>query len=127
MLAVIREDECIGCTKCIQACPVDAIIGASKFMHTILTDICIGCELCVAPCPVDCIDMVGLPEKSAAEQKALENQARIRFEKNSLRLEKERIKDREIYLQVLQSALTKKTVEARKAEITEIVKRTRKQ
>lgn len=58
LLAVIREDECIGCTKCIQACPVDAILGAAKKMHTVITDECTGCELCVEPCPVDCIDML---------------------------------------------------------------------
>ena len=56
--AVIREDDCIGCTKCIPACPVDAIIGTGKHMHTIFTDLCTGCELCIAPCPVDCIDLV---------------------------------------------------------------------
>ncbi|WP_018984466.1 electron transport complex subunit RsxB [Salinimonas chungwhensis] len=57
-VAFIREDECIGCTKCIQACPVDAILGAAKHMHTVITDECTGCDLCVDPCPVDCIDMV---------------------------------------------------------------------
>ncbi|MFQ3187250.1 MAG: electron transport complex protein RnfB [Marinomonas primoryensis] len=57
-VAVIREDECIGCTKCIQACPVDAILGAAKQMHTVIADECTGCDLCVEPCPVDCIDMV---------------------------------------------------------------------
>ena len=56
-VAVIREDECIGCTMCIQACPVDAILGAAKLMHTVIADECTGCELCVEPCPVDCIDM----------------------------------------------------------------------
>lgn len=59
-VAVIREDECIGCTKCIQACPVDAILGAAKQMHTVIADECTGCDLCVEPCPVDCIDMVAL-------------------------------------------------------------------
>ncbi|MBR9828761.1 MAG: electron transport complex subunit RsxB [Oceanospirillales bacterium] len=57
-VAFIREDECIGCTKCIQACPVDAILGAAKQMHTVITDECTGCDLCVEPCPVDCIDMI---------------------------------------------------------------------
>jgi electron transport complex protein RnfB len=57
-VAVIREDECIGCTKCIQACPVDAILGAAKQMHTVIESECTGCDLCVEPCPVDCIDMV---------------------------------------------------------------------
>lgn len=57
-VAYIREDECIGCTKCIQACPVDAILGAAKQMHTVIADECTGCDLCVEPCPVDCIDML---------------------------------------------------------------------
>lgn len=58
MVAIIREDECIGCTKCIQACPIDAIMGAAKQMHTVIADECTGCDLCVEPCPVDCIDMI---------------------------------------------------------------------
>lgn len=57
-VAYIREDECIGCTKCIQACPVDAILGAAKQMHTVIESECTGCDLCVEPCPVDCIDML---------------------------------------------------------------------
>jgi len=57
-VAFIREDECIGCTKCIQACPVDAILGAAKQMHTVIGSECTGCDLCVEPCPVDCIDML---------------------------------------------------------------------
>jgi electron transport complex protein RnfB len=61
-VAYIREAECIGCTKCIQACPVDAILGATKLMHSVLLNECTGCELCVAPCPVDCIDLRPLPD-----------------------------------------------------------------
>ncbi len=57
-VAYIREAECIGCTKCVQACPVDAILGAAKQMHTVITSECTGCDLCVEPCPVDCIDMI---------------------------------------------------------------------
>ncbi|MGH1430692.1 MAG: electron transport complex subunit RsxB [Neptuniibacter sp.] len=59
-IAYIREDECIGCTKCIQACPVDAILGAAKQMHTVIESECTGCDLCVEPCPVDCIDMLSV-------------------------------------------------------------------
>lgn len=59
-LVTIREEECIGCTKCIQACPIDAIMGASKQMHVILADECTGCGLCIPPCPVDCIDWIPL-------------------------------------------------------------------
>ncbi|MGO3804339.1 RnfABCDGE type electron transport complex subunit B [Psychrobacter sp.] len=72
--AVIREDDCIGCTKCIPACPVDAIVGTGKHMHTIFTDLCTGCELCIAPCPVDCIDLVtvdrsiSMPERAAEQE-----------------------------------------------------------
>ncbi len=62
-VAFIREAECIGCTKCIQACPVDAIVGAAKLMHTVIASECTGCDLCLAPCPVDCIDLLPLPDK----------------------------------------------------------------
>ena len=62
VVAWIREAECIGCTKCIQACPVDAILGAAKVMHTVIADECTGCDLCIEPCPVDCIDLI--PRKS---------------------------------------------------------------
>jgi len=57
LVAWIDEAACIGCVKCIQACPVDAIVGASKFMHTVIAEQCTGCELCIPPCPVDCIVM----------------------------------------------------------------------
>ena len=64
-VAFIREAECIGCTKCIQACPVDAILGSAKHMHTVIVSECTGCDLCVEPCPVDCIDMV--PEQQTMQ------------------------------------------------------------
>jgi len=61
-VAIIDEKTCIGCTLCIQACPVDAILGSAKHMHTIIEKECTGCELCLPPCPVDCIDMVPIKE-----------------------------------------------------------------
>lgn len=63
LVAVIDEQTCIGCTLCIQACPVDAILGAAKHMHTVIEEECTGCKLCVPPCPVECIDMIPVREE----------------------------------------------------------------
>jgi electron transport complex protein RnfB len=91
MIAVIREDECIGCTKCIKACPVDAILGSGKQMHTVITSECTGCELCVAPCPVDCIDMLTLPSIESEQQKQESaNHYRKRYHARNQRLENEK-------------------------------------
>jgi len=65
VVALIIEDTCIGCTLCIQACPVDAILGAAKQMHTVIESECTGCELCVPPCPVDCIKIIPVPSSIA--------------------------------------------------------------
>jgi Na+-translocating ferredoxin:NAD+ oxidoreductase subunit B len=76
LIALIDEEACIGCAKCLPPCPVDAIVGARKQMHTVVLALCTGCELCVAPCPVDCISMVpraavphAPPEPSAQENR----------------------------------------------------------
>jgi Na+-translocating ferredoxin:NAD+ oxidoreductase subunit B len=66
-VAFIHEDRCIGCARCLPPCPVDAIVGAAKFLHTVLADRCTGCELCLAPCPVDCIEMRPAPIVIPAE------------------------------------------------------------
>jgi len=88
-LAFIREKECIGCTKCIQACPVDAIIGAAKQMHTILTIECIGCGLCLPPCPVDCIDLTAISTLSPAQAQQKTIYAKKRFDARNARLTKD--------------------------------------
>lgn len=92
-IAVIDEAHCIGCTLCIQACPVDAIIGAAKQMHTVISDLCTGCDLCVAPCPVDCIDMLEVTGNktgwSAWSQREAD-QARSQFEARQKRLLREK-------------------------------------
>lgn len=86
VIAHVRETECIGCTKCIQACPVDAIIGSAKRMHSILITECIGCGLCVEPCPVDCIDLIPQetsqynPIKARERHHAIEHRAQIKLE-----------------------------------------------
>lgn len=91
-IADIREAECIGCTKCIQACPVDAIIGSAKQMHGVIGDECTGCGLCVEPCPVDCIDM--LPQKKVDYDK---NKARARFQAREARLRREQQEKQQAY------------------------------
>ena len=100
-IAFIREAECIGCTKCIQACPVDAIVGAAKLMHTVIIDECTGCDLCVAPCPVDCIEMraplsvvalvggLASDDKERLEREVKRSRARRRFEQRNARLQRE--------------------------------------
>jgi electron transport complex protein RnfB len=92
-LAVIDEAICIGCTLCIQACPVDAIVGAAKQMHTVVPELCTGCDLCVAPCPVDCIAMVeATPGRTGwdawSQQQA--DAARARYAARGIRLRRER-------------------------------------
>jgi electron transport complex protein RnfB len=91
-VARIVEADCIGCAKCILACPVDAIVGAAKLMHTVLSEECTGCELCIAPCPVDCIVMepVARPQRDPVRA----THARRRYEARNARrarLEAERI------------------------------------
>jgi electron transport complex protein RnfB len=91
-VALIDESLCIGCTLCIQACPVDAIVGAAKQMHTVLPDLCTGCDLCVAPCPVDCIAMVeATPGRSGwqAWSQPQADAARQRFDQRQTRLQRE--------------------------------------
>jgi electron transport complex protein RnfB len=88
LVAFIDEDACIGCTKCIQACPVDAIVGAAKRMHTIIAAECTGCELCLPPCPVDCIALLSAAPAPLARTQVLARavQARGRFDARNERL-----------------------------------------
>jgi electron transport complex protein RnfB len=97
-VAFIIEKDCIGCVKCIVACPVDAILGAAKFMHTVIASECTGCELCIAPCPVDCIIMKPLPAPIDKEPSVIQAQknakaqlAKRRYDAHCLRKENEAI------------------------------------
>jgi Na+-translocating ferredoxin:NAD+ oxidoreductase subunit B len=92
-LAVIDENLCIGCTLCMQACPVDAIVGAAKQMHTIIPELCTGCDLCVPPCPVDCIAMVPVTGNRTGWDAWTQDEAdaaRVRHDHRAARLERER-------------------------------------
>lgn len=87
-VAIIDEELCVGCTLCIQACPVDAIVGSSKQMHTVISALCTGCELCLPPCPVDCIRME--PAGTPGRDRAAADAARRRFEMRNARLARDR-------------------------------------
>lgn len=92
-VAFIDEVACIGCTLCIQACPVDAIVGAAKQMHTVVTSLCTGCDLCVAPCPVDCIAMIPVTPGQTGWQAWSQPQAddaRARHEQRNARLKRDK-------------------------------------
>ena len=87
-VALIDEARCIGCTRCIRACPVDAIAGAQGFMHTVIAAYCIGCELCLPPCPVDCIAMVP-PPTGHSWSKADAREAKFRYAQRNARQARE--------------------------------------
>ncbi len=96
---IVRIDHanCIGCTKCIQACPVDAVIGSPKYMHTILNSACTGCDLCVAVCPVDCIHVVDIEPRDAQQKATMADSSRIRYQQRQQRLADQKVQRSDQY------------------------------
>ncbi|MGH8560154.1 MAG: RnfABCDGE type electron transport complex subunit B [Methylococcales bacterium] len=97
-IAVIVEDDCIGCAKCLQVCPVDAIVGAQKQLHTVIESECTGCELCIEPCPVDCIVLkeVGygdprIRSMDSDARRGVAKRARARYEARNIRMERQKL------------------------------------
>ncbi len=96
LVAVIDEKSCIGCTLCIEACPVDAIVGAARLMHTVIAAECIGCKLCLPPCPVDCIVMARTVRPlTRDERRERAIHTRLRHASRNERLRRERVEHRE--------------------------------
>lgn len=125
-VAIIQESTCIGCTKCIQVCPTDAIIGAGKQMHTVIADACTGCERCLAPCPVDCIDITLLPEPTPQQKKIKANNWRNRYENRQKRLKENAHKAHQKHeLAKLPQNNRENIITARKAAIEAAVSRAR--
>jgi electron transport complex protein RnfB len=124
-VALIDEARCIGCTLCIQACPVDAIVGAPKLMHTVVTELCSGCDLCVAPCPVDCIEMVPATLADATWDRARAHAARERFERRRSRHERERRERAERLAQRALQAKEDPEAEKKRAIIQAAIERAR--
>jgi Na+-translocating ferredoxin:NAD+ oxidoreductase subunit B len=122
-VALIDEARCIGCTLCIQACPVDAIVGAAKRMHAVIAELCTGCDLCVPPCPVDCIDMLPLPEAQAPWTQAMADAARARFQFRNLRLERDAAERAERLARKAQEKFGQPMLGAKKAAILAAIER----
>jgi electron transport complex protein RnfB len=124
-VAFIDEARCIGCTLCIQACPVDAIVGAAKQMHTVVTELCSGCDLCVAPCPVDCIAMIPAVGADAVWDRPRADAARARHVARNRRLDAEK---REREARLARQAATAKAApdaDAKRAAIQAALERAR--
>jgi len=122
-VAFIDEARCIGCTLCIQACPVDAIVGAAKCMHTVIAELCTGCDLCLPPCPVDCIAMLPLPEAQAPWTRAMADAARARFQFRNLRLARDEAERAERLARKAQEKPAQAMPEAKKAIILAAIAR----
>lgn len=122
-LAIIDEAECIGCTKCIPACPVDAIMGTAKKLHHVLPHACTGCRLCIEPCPVDCIDLVEIPDEAYDRDEARKSFEAKKIRELQAKQEKERIYQEKRKLAQHKKNTTSQDAAAKRAYILEALKR----
>ncbi len=122
-VALIDEARCIGCTLCIQACPVDAIVGAAKLMHSVIAELCTGCDLCLPPCPVDCIDMLPLPQARAHWTRAMADAARAGLRVRGLRLAREQAERAERLARKAEEKLGQPMPDAKRAVILAALER----
>lgn len=124
LIAVIREEACIGCTKCLVVCPVDAIIGAAKQMHTIIQAACTGCELCIPVCPMDCIDLIEIAARNDVERKAWASQSKDRYKQHTARKIQQQKKQQQQHLRAKKLAIDpSNTIKARQEAIMAAVAR----
>ena len=109
MVALIDASRCIGCARCLPPCPVDAIVGASRQMHTVLTDLCTGCELCIAPCPVDCITLAPRAVIAARSPSPTPQENRQRYDAHNARIARRERERRELLAERKRAASAAKT------------------
>ena len=101
LTAIIQSEHCIGCHRCVEVCPTDAIVGTKQYMHTVLTKHCIGCQLCLTPCPVDCIKIESL-NVTKTEKNTRAMQAKANYQRRQIRLQKNAPKSLPIYTSPLE-------------------------
>ncbi len=124
-VVVIREAECIGCTKCLQVCPTDAIIGSRKKMHTVIAAACTGCELCLPACPVDCIDIIDIAARNTQEKQQKAKEWRQRYQQREQRITRLAAEKKQRHLNAKGEQHKNETLAKRQAAIAAAIERSK--